>query len=442
MRGLRLLSNNVADRLRFSTRYCMMMTRIRKQAPKGSSRSGAQKPIPFLTLCWVAFAYLSVACSGAELCSAQPKTGPTCDPQTVFRLADAKLKRQQYDRAERELDRLFGCSGLPSIDRFNLGWLYGRARNFKKALSEFNSVGEDVPNPRTHQYAIALAEFELADYNAAVETLRKTETKDLDQESANLLAVSYSKLGRYGESYVILTDEIHRHPDDRLGYLNLITLLCDQGRLEDAVEVANETVATFPRNAEVLVVRGATETLVGNTAGAQADFKAAIKASPLYGPPRFLLAISEYKEGNFEAACDEITQAIRSGVKDADLHYLLAETLLRLDPGNTDNVLAELNRAIAMNSRHVQALSLRGKLRLQQHDLKSAVSDLELAHSIDPASASAAYNLARAYFALGKTKEAEDISRQLASTGVDAVNELSDQKVKSALGMQGRERGK
>ena len=76
-------------------------------------------------------------------------------------MAEAELKRQQYDQAEQELDRLAGCKALPAIDRFNLGWLYGRAHNFGKALSEFNSVSEDVPNARTHQYAIALAQFEL-----------------------------------------------------------------------------------------------------------------------------------------------------------------------------------------------------------------------------------------------------------------------------------------
>jgi len=88
------------------------------------------------------------------------------------------------------------------------------------------------------------------------------------------------------------------------------------------------------------------------------------------------------------------------------LHYLVAEASLRLDPRNSENALAELNRAIAMNPRQVQALSLRGKLRLQQHHPKDAVYDLELAHSIDPASASAMYNLARAHFALGKAEEA------------------------------------
>lgn len=67
------------------------------------------------------------------------------------------------------------------------------------------------------------------------------------------------------------------------------------------------------------------------------------------------------------------------------------------------------------------------------------MSDLELAHKIDPASPSATYNLARAYFALGKTEEASSLSKQLAGPGADAVSELSDQKLKSALGLQLRE---
>jgi tetratricopeptide (TPR) repeat protein len=252
------------------------------------------------------------------------------------------------------------------------------------------------------------------------------------------LAVSYSKLGRYRESYAVLTGEIHSHPNDRLAYLNLVTLLCDQGRLAEAVDVADKAVSAFPQNAEILVVRGAAHTLVGEIAAAQSDYQAAIKASPLYGPPRFFLAVSEYKEGRYADARDEILRAIQAGVKDPDLHYLLAETTLRLDPGNTESALAELNRAIAMNPREVQALSLRGKLRLQRHDLKDAVPDLELAHSIDPGSASAAYSLARAYFALGKVEEANALSKQLAS-GSDAVNELSDQKLKSALGLKTNE---
>jgi tetratricopeptide (TPR) repeat protein len=406
---------------------------------RDSSGGEIKSSIPFSRLARVAFACLCMVAPGSKLWCAPQNPGSTCDPQSVFRLAGDELKRQKYDQAERELDRLLGCKALSSIDAFNLGWLYGRAHNFRKALAEFNSVSPDVPNTKAHQYAIALAQFELADYKAAVETLTRTEGQDPGQDSANLLAVSYSKLGLYQESYTVLTNEIHRRPDDRLAYLNLVTLLSDRGRLVDAVDVADKAVSAFPGNAEVLVVRGAAHTLVGEIAGAQADFEAAIKVSPLDGPPRFFLAVSEYKEGRYADARDEISQAIRAGVKDPDLYYLFAEATLRLDPGNTENALVELNRAIAINPRQVQALSLRGKLRLQRHNLTDAVHDLELAHSIDPASASAAYNLARAYFALGKAKEANALSKQLASSGADAVNELSDQKLKSTLGLQRHE---
>jgi tetratricopeptide (TPR) repeat protein len=414
-------------------------SKAKRHSFRRSTGCEVRAPTTFPRCCHVAFACLCMVLPGTGLWCSPQGPGPTCDAESVFRSADAELKHQQHDQAERELDRLLDCNALSPLDRFNLGWLYGRAHKFAKALSEFNSVSPDVPNSATHQYAIALTQFELLDYKSAVETLTNTQGQDQTQESANLLAVSYSKLGRYRESYAVLTGEIHSHPDDRLAYLNLVTLLCDQGRLTEAVEVADKAVSAFPQNAEILVVRGAAHTLVGETAAAQSDYDAAIKASPLYGPPRFFLAVSEYKEGRYADARNEILRAIQAGVKDPDLYYLLAETTLRLDPGNAENALAELNRAIAMNPREVEALSLRGKLRLQRHDLKDAVQDLELAHSIDPGSASAVYNLARAYFALGKVEEANALSKQLVSSGTDAVNELSDQKLKSVLGLKTNE---
>src|SRR6266851_3749466 len=150
----------------------------------GNCGCGVRKPISFSRLSCVALACLCMVCLSTELWCSPQQPGPTCDAHSVFRLADAELKRQQYDQAERELDRLLGCKALPSIDRFNLGWLYGRAHTFGKALSEFNSVSEDVPNAKTHRYAIALAQFELGDYKAAVETLTHTERQDLGQDSA------------------------------------------------------------------------------------------------------------------------------------------------------------------------------------------------------------------------------------------------------------------
>jgi tetratricopeptide (TPR) repeat protein len=418
-----------------------MRTKGIRQANCSSVQLGSgpnvSRQILFFMCSWAALVCLEMFCPYAEPSSSAQDYGPTCAAQSVFRIADAELQRRRYDQAERELDSLRSCDTLSSVDIFNLGWLYGRARNFQKALSEFNRVGQDVPNPRTHQYAIALTQFELENYRAAIETLtNNTESRELSEQSANLLAVSYSKLGLYPESYAVLRGELHLHPNDRMAYFNLVTLLCEEGKLTNAVEVADQAVSLFPHDAEILVMRGAAHILAGETAKARADFQAAIKASPLYGPPRFLLAVSEYKEGNYEVACNEISQSLKAGVKDPDLYYLLAEAMLRIDPSNAERAITELNRAITANPRQVQALSLRGKLRLQQHDLNDAVSDLELAHKIDPASPSATYNLARAYLALGKTEEATMLSKQLASSDADAVSELNEQKLKRTLGLQ------
>jgi tetratricopeptide (TPR) repeat protein len=173
--------------------------------------------------------------------------------------------------------------------------------------------------------------------------------------------------------------------------------------------------------------------LLGEVAKAQSDFEAAIRISPKQAAPRFFLAVSDYKQGQYTAVVKELSDATNSGVNDSDLHYLLAEAKLRLDPGNLEEPMRELDRAIELNGRSVSALSLRGKLLLQQRRLKAAVTDLELAHSIDPDSRSATYNLARAYFASGKKQEANELFGNLTKQDIDPVDEMSDRRLKDTL---------
>jgi tetratricopeptide (TPR) repeat protein len=359
---------------------------------------------------------------------------PSCDSRRVFQEADALLKRRLTSQARAELKQLASCKNLSPIDRFNLGWFYGRTHDFDAAIKIFSSLSPDVPDPQTHKYAMALTQFELADYKGTVATLTtQPGQQPLPAESANLLAVTYAKLGSYQEAYAVLREELTRDRSDRLAYLNLVTLLCDEEKFSDAADVASEAVAAFPKDSEVLVVRGAAYSLLGEVAKSRADFEAAIRISPTHAAPRFFLAVSDYKQGKYAAVADELTAAIRSGVKDSDLHYLLAEARLRLDPGNLQEPMRELDRAIELNSRSVSARSLRGKLLLQEHHLQAAVADLELARSIDPDSRSATYNLARAYFSIGKKQEANDLFGKLTEQPVDPVDEMSNRRLKDTL---------
>jgi len=70
----------------------------------------------------------------------------------------------------------------------------------------------------------------------------------------------------------------------------------------------------FPRNSDVLVVRGAAYTLMGDLEKARSDFAEAVHLAPRQAGPRFFLALSEYRQGDYAGSSAEITSSVKSGV--------------------------------------------------------------------------------------------------------------------------------
>jgi tetratricopeptide (TPR) repeat protein len=383
---------------------------------------------------WLIAAAIALCLPAPLLLGQHSATASSCDAASVLKHADQLLKQKSYEEAQSALARLDSCHNLSPLETFNIGWFYGRAHNFEKALTIFRSVSPEIPDPQTHQYAIGLSEFELGDYKSAASTLKELQAKgNLTADSANLLGVAYSKLGQYQDAYAVFAEEIRRNPSDLDGYFNLITLFADAGHFTEAVSTASQAIAAFPGNPDLLVARGAAYMLLGKPAEAHDDFAAAVQSAPQKASPRFLLAVSDYKRGDYDAAAATLRAAMQQGIADSDLHYLLAECLLKLSPTKPQDAITELDRAIALNSESVSARSLRGKLYLEEDRPKDAVIDLQLAHRVDPASRSATYNLARAYTATGKPDEAKQLYLQLNQQSVDSVSELSDHKLKEAL---------
>jgi Flp pilus assembly protein TadD len=357
-----------------------------------------------------------------------------CGAPEVFTKVDGLLQNRQYEEAAKALDGLKHCRALSPIERFESGWLYGRARHFGAALEAFNAVPENVPDILTHNYAVALSKFELADYRGASEVLKRFRSQPgFDAKSANLLAVSYSKLGLYQDAYVVLAQDIHDHPDDLSAYLNMATVCAEGGDFAKAAAVASEATRLFPQSDEVLVVQGAANTLLGHLDEARKNFSAAAGIAPHAAEPRFFQALTEYKLGQYAGAVSILQSAIDAGIADSDLHYLLAESLLRLDPVDRPRVIAQLNRAIELNSNSVSARTLRGKLLLDAGQEKEAIVDLQLANRLDATSRSAAYNLARAYRAQGRTAASQALFDRLRSETGDTLTELGDKRLNQAL---------
>ena len=161
----------------------------------------------------------------------------SCDAQAAFAKVGKLLSKKEYQSAKEILSILQTCHNLSQLEVFNVGWLYGRADDFSQALKIFDSVRPDVPDPLTHGYAIALSQFELGNYQPAIDGLNKLRSQGaFDAKCADLLGVSYSKLGRYREAYPIMAENLQHNPTEPFAYFNLITLFVDAGETAKAAQ--------------------------------------------------------------------------------------------------------------------------------------------------------------------------------------------------------------
>jgi tetratricopeptide (TPR) repeat protein len=381
-------------------------------------------------------------CLLAPSLSVAAQEEPSCFPAKTFAQVGALLEKQDYPRAKTLLRGLESCPHLAPLERFNVGWLYGRAHDSSDALRIFHSVRADVPDRLTHGYSIALANFELGKFQTSVDTLAALRAQGIcDAKCSDLLGVSYSKLDRYQDAYAAMAENIRQNPSNPFAYFNLIALFADSSEMDKAAQAADKAVAALPQNAEALSMRGSIELNGNQTEEAYRDFSTAAELNPHSPDPRFFMALVDYRQSKFDQAAKVLRDAIASGMVDSDLHYMLAECLLRIEPPNAKAALSELDRAIQLYPKSVAARILRGERLLAAGRPQDAVVDLKIARELDPDpqrdTSNTTYLLGRAYAALGKREQAKalfaQLSHQFGPNKTDILNQLSDQKIQAEL---------
>jgi tetratricopeptide (TPR) repeat protein len=381
-------------------------------------------------------------CLVVSILSAAAQEERSCLPAKPFAQVGALLQKQDYSRVKTLLRALESCRHLAPLERFDIGWLYGKAHDSPDALRIFNSVQADVPDRLTHGYAIALADFELGRFQASIDTLAALRAQGIfDAKSADLLGVSYSKLDRYQDAYAVMAENIRRNPSNPFAYFNLIALFVDTSEMEKAAQVADKAVAGLPQNADALSMRGSIELYRNQTGEAYRDFSTAAELTPRSPDPRFFMALVDYRQSKFDQAAKLLRDAIASGIADSDLHYMLAECVLRIEPSNARAALSELDGAIQLNPKSVAARILRGERLLAARRPQDAVVDLKIARELDPDpqrdTSNTTYLLGRAYAALGKRDQANalfaQLGHQFAPCKTDTLNQLGYQKIQAEL---------
>ena len=355
-----------------------------------------------------------ISISAAALVAAVLGAFAAQDPAALFQDASDLLRAGKRADAMKKLEELRHIPALPPVARFQLGWLYGQAREYGAALEIFQSVPENVPDPLTHGYALALTYFNMSHYERTVQVLSDLKAKGYtDAKSANLLGVAYAKAGESRKAYDALREGVLESPSDQDGYLNLITLCVDNNDLRLADTIAAHGVEAFPKSARLRVTRGAVDLIRGQIDSARENFRSALELAPRDQEAYFFLALCDYQAGRFADAVEVLRKPVDEGFADSDVHYLMAECLLRSSPSSTAAVRKQLDRALALDATSVSARTLRAKLALEAGRPEEAAADLEKARAVEPDSRTVLYNLGRAYRMLGRQEEARALFQKV-----------------------------
>ncbi|OWY65617.1 hypothetical protein B7486_40835 [cyanobacterium TDX16] len=137
-------------------------------------------------------------------------------------------------------------------------------------------------------------------------------------------------------------------------------------------------------DAETLYQRGLVKAKQGDYEGAVADFTEAIRLKPKYPEAYYQRALTryqpdedgEYENSDSEGAIQDLTQAIQLKPDYADAYYERGEILS--NSGEVEPAIEDLNQTIRLNPNHIAAYYSRANLRESElQDKKGALADFD-----------------------------------------------------------------
>ncbi len=145
--------------------------------------------------------------------------------------------------------------------------------------------------------------------------------------------------------------------------------------LRRAVEIEQEFAAAHAALADALLA-------LDRAAEAIAEYRRAFEIDAELVQARANFAVALWRTGSFAEADRELSMIERQNAATADTHTLHAEVYLKLN--RPTDAARSFDLAITADSRHVDALAGRARIRQAAGDLTGAIADLTMANSIRP----------------------------------------------------------
>lgn len=284
----------------------------------------------------------------------------------------------------------------------NLGSLYLRQKEYKKAADVLERGLKIDPKMSSASALLGIALYQMGDYGAArkpLETALRANSKDDNAEY--FLANDLIKLNEWDAAAGHLRQLAQRQPSNQeLWYLlGKVHMKLSEQALSKLNEIDPDSVWVHEVSGEIMES-------MKNFDGALLEYKKAVEIAPQQPGLRYSLGNAYWSLQNWDAATQQFRAELVNDSSNCLAQWKLGNIILE-QHSDAAEALEDIEKALAMCPNLVQARVDRGRALLKLDRSEEAMKDLQTAEKTSPEEPSIHFLLAQAYRALGRTKDAQ-----------------------------------
>jgi len=364
-------------------------------------------------------------------------------------------KANQLAEAERHFAAAASLAPSEPSTRNNYGAILMRLGRTEKACVEFEAslkLNPNQPSALTNLAQIYFDRGQLEDLQMARSLLERVRTSTSDPEVSRALVVTYLKLGQvlmekgdlrgagrtfeiavasgiddariyaalaevyeadghYENAIPAMRLAVQRDPQNEVYHFRYGLLLTDSHAPGAGIVRLQKALKQFPSSARLWLALGIAQLTLGKNVEAEDSFKRSLALDAKLVPALAYLGVTYAERGLNDKAIGFYEQAIALNAQLAALHYLVADTLLKMSNPDTTRAEKYLRRATELDPNLAAAYLAWGRLHVRANRYDEAAPLLERAVALQPELLEAHYQLSRV---LVKLKRAGEANRELA----------------------------
>ncbi|HKW31636.1 MAG TPA: tetratricopeptide repeat protein [Candidatus Acidoferrum sp.] len=352
-----------------------------------------------LALTW--FVSLAILCF-TQVLNAQSQSTAEARIQKLYADAKAAEARGDLAGATADYESLLQIAPRLAPAYNNLGSLYLRQREYKKAAVVLDKGLKVDPKMSSASALLGMALYELADYAGAELSLEAALRGNPKDNNAELfLANDLIKLGDFQRAADHLRQlSLHQPKNQEVLYL------LGKAHMKLSEEALSKLTSLDPDSVWVHEISGEVMESMKNYDGALLEYKKAVKVAPQQAGTHYHLGNAYWSLNMWDEATEQFRGELANDPSNCLAQWKIGNVILE-QHGDSSQALAEVQKALDVcpDLTGAQVDRARALIKLDRH--ADAVKDLEAAAKADAGESSTHFLLAQAYRALGRTQEAQ-----------------------------------